>query len=59
MADIPEDQSLEDYLKAENDMSNCKEERIYQRKKGNNITRVSKDDAQTQLIQAVLGEYFP
>ena len=59
IAFITEEAEAETDVKAENDMSNCKEERIYQRKKGNNITRVSKDDAQTQLIQAVLGEYFP
>ena len=35
------------------------EERISMREKNRNNKRQSQDDAQTQLIQAVLGEYFP
>jgi len=36
-----------------------REEGVYQNEQRKKKSELSKDDAQTQLIQAVLGEYFP
>ena len=59
IAFITEETEEEADEKVINDMQNKKEERIYQSEQGNKRTRLSKDDAQTKLIQSVLGEYFP